>query len=40
MGVRIIKEKHNKVENNREKTKKKKKRGTEIVGNRWLTWHS
>ena len=39
MGVRIVKEKHNKVENNREKTKKKK-RGTEIVGNRWLTWHS
>ena len=38
MGVRIVKEKHNKVENNREKTKKK--RGTEIVGNRWLTWHS
>ena len=24
MGVRIVKEKHNKVENNREKTKKKK----------------
>ena len=25
MGVRIVKEKHNKVENNREKTKKKKR---------------
>ena len=35
MGVRIIKEKHNKVENNREKTKKKKKKKKKRDRNSW-----